>query len=98
WLAPFYNEQPFFDKPVLFHQLQGASMVLFGPTEFAARLVPALGAFALIAATFWFGLRIGNRRTGAIAALLLCVNPGVFGLARYAILDTVFTAFLFGGA
>jgi 4-amino-4-deoxy-L-arabinose transferase-like glycosyltransferase len=29
---------------------------------------------------------------------LLAVNPGVFGLARYAILDTVFTAFLFGGA
>src|SRR6187397_1508076 len=55
WLAPFYNEQPFFDKPVLFHQLQGASMVLFGPTEFAARLVSALGALALIAVTFWFG-------------------------------------------
>lgn len=98
WLAPFYNEQPFFDKPVFFHQLQGASMVVFGQTEFAARLVPALGALGLIALTFWFGIRSDNRRTGAMAALLLACSPGVFGLARYAILDTVFTAFLFGAA
>ena len=33
-----------------------------------------------------------------VAALLLATNPAVFALARYAILDTVFTAFLFGGA
>jgi 4-amino-4-deoxy-L-arabinose transferase-like glycosyltransferase len=98
WLAPFYNERPFFDKPVFFHQLQGASMVLFGPTEFAARLVPALGALALIALTFWFGVRSANGSTGLMAGLLLAVSPGVFGLARYAILDTVFTAFLFGAA
>src|SRR5947209_7464725 len=44
WLAPYYNEQPFFDKPILFHQLQALSMAVFGATEFAARLVPALAA------------------------------------------------------
>ena len=47
WFAPFYNEQPFFDKPALFHQLQSRSMVVFGPYEFAARLVPALVARVL---------------------------------------------------
>jgi 4-amino-4-deoxy-L-arabinose transferase-like glycosyltransferase len=35
--------------------------------------------------------------TGLIAALLLTTNAGVFGLARYAILDLPFTLFLFGG-
>jgi 4-amino-4-deoxy-L-arabinose transferase-like glycosyltransferase len=29
---------------------------------------------------------------------MLAASPGVFGLARYAILDTLFTMFLFGGA
>ena len=29
---------------------------------------------------------------------MLAASPGVFGLARYAILDTLFTLFLFGGA
>jgi 4-amino-4-deoxy-L-arabinose transferase-like glycosyltransferase len=98
WLAPFYNELPFFDKPAFFHWLQGASMVLFGPTEFAARLVPALGALALIAVTVWFGSTVGSRRAGPVGGLILAVSPAVFGLARYAILDTVFTAFVFGGA
>ena len=98
WLAPFYNERPFFDKPAFFHQLQGGSMVLFGPSEFAARFVPALGALALIAVTIWFGTTIGTRRSGVVAGLFLAASPGIFGLARYAILDTVFTTFVFGGA
>src|SRR3982751_4198900 len=55
WWAPYYDEQPFFDKPILFHQLQGSAMRVFGPTEFAARIVPALAALALIAITVWLG-------------------------------------------
>ncbi|OFW44149.1 MAG: hypothetical protein A3J29_00025 [Acidobacteria bacterium RIFCSPLOWO2_12_FULL_67_14b] len=98
WMAPHYNEQPFFDKPALFHQLQGAAMLVFGPTEFAARLVPALAALVLAATTVWFGATMLSAETGVLAGLLLIACPGVFGLARYAILDTVFTAFVFGGA
>ena len=35
---------------------------------------------------------------GIVAGLMLAASPGVFGLARYAILDTLFTMFMFGGA
>lgn len=97
YLAPYYNEEPFFDKPILFHWLQAVPMLLFGPTEFAARLVPALAALALIAVTAWFGATVISIEVGLVAALLLTVSPAVFALARYAILDTVFTAFLFSG-
>jgi len=96
--APYYNQQPFFDKPALFHQLQAAAMVAFGPTEFAARIVPALAALGLVLLTGWFGSLTGSRDTGIVASLLLIASPGVFALARYAILDTLFTLFLFGGA
>ena len=98
WWAPFYNNQPFFDKPVLFHQLQATAMLLFGQTELAARVVPATAALGLVFITFWFGVRIGGLDTGIVAALLLSTSPGLFALARYAILDTLFTFFLFGGA
>ena len=98
WWAPYYNEQPFFDKPILFHQLQGAAMVVFGPTEFAARIVPALAALALIAITVWFGAVAVSWPVGVTAGLLLAASPGVFALSRYAILDTTFTAFVFSGA
>jgi 4-amino-4-deoxy-L-arabinose transferase-like glycosyltransferase len=98
WSAPFYNDQPFFDKPVLFHQLQGSAMRLVSDPEFGARLVPALAALGLIAITVWFGGVMISRDTGIVAGLMLAACPGVFGLARYAILDTLFTMFMFGGA
>ena len=98
WAAPFYNEQPFFDKPVLFHQLQATAMRLVSDPEAGARLVPALAALGLLAITLWFGTVMVSRDVGVAAALMLAACPGVFGLARYAILDTLFTMFLFGGA
>jgi 4-amino-4-deoxy-L-arabinose transferase-like glycosyltransferase len=98
WVAPFYNEQPFFDKPMLFHWLQAGTMKLLGPTELAARLVPAFAALALILLTAWLGTALVSFEVGLVGALVLAASPAVFALARYAILDTLFTAFLFGGA
>jgi len=98
WSAPFYNEQPFFDKPVLFHQLQAAAMNLVPDPEAGARLVPAVAALGLLAITVWFGTVMVSRDVGIVAGLMLGACPGVFGLARYAILDTLFTMFMFGGA
>ena len=98
WWAPFYNEQPFFDKPVLFHQLQGATMLAFGQNELGARVLPALAALVLIGITAWFGAAMISIDVGIVAGLMLAASPGVFGLARYAILDTLFTMFLFGAA
>src|SRR5438876_2108411 len=77
WWAPFYNEQPFFDKPVLFHQLQGVAMRLVGDPELGARLVPALGALGLVAITMWFGAIAVSRDVGITAGLILVSNPGV---------------------
>src|SRR5438094_8699433 len=98
WWAPQYNGRPFFDKPMLFHQLQGLAMLVVGQNELGARLVPALAALGLIAATVWFAAAVLNADVAIVAGLLLASSPGVFALARYAILDTLFTMFTFGGA
>jgi 4-amino-4-deoxy-L-arabinose transferase-like glycosyltransferase len=98
WLAPYYNDQPFFDKPILFHWLQAIPMAVAGPTELAARLIPALAALALVGVTAWVGSALLSADVGIVAALLLATSPAVFALARYAILDAVFTTFVFGGA
>ncbi len=97
WLAPHYNDQPFFDKPILFHWFQAGAMAAVGANESGARLAPALAGLAIIATTAWLGAALLSVEVGFVAALLLAANPAVFALARYAILDTVFTAFLFGG-
>src|SRR5205823_11390084 len=52
----------------------------------------------LIAATVWFAAAVLNADVAIVAGLLLASSPGVFALARYAILDTLFTIFTFGGA
>ncbi len=98
WLAPFYNQQPFFDKPIVFHWLQGSAMAIGGLTEGAARFAPALGGLVLVLITAWVGAQLAGAGVGLVAGLLLACNPGLFGLARYAILDAPFTACLFGGA
>ena len=73
-------------------------MRLVGDPELGARLVPALAALGLVAITVWFGAVMVSRDVGIVAGLMLAACPGVFGLARYAILDTLFTMFMFGGA
>jgi 4-amino-4-deoxy-L-arabinose transferase-like glycosyltransferase len=73
-------------------------MMMFGPTEFAARIVPAGAAFVLILLTAWFGATVVSRHVGIVAGLMLAASPAVFALARYAILDTLFVMFTFGGA
>jgi len=97
WLAPYYNEQPFFDKPILFYWLQAAGMAVAGQNELGARLAPAFAAVALVAATAWLGATLISFEVGFVAALLLAASPPVFALAHYAILDMTFTAFLFAG-
>ena len=72
-------------------------MLVAGQNELGARLVPALAALALVLFTGWLGATLISVDAGLVAALLLAINPGVFALARYAILDTLFTALLFGG-
>ena len=97
WLAPFYNGAPFFDKPILFYWLQAAAFAVLGPTELAARMVPALSAIGLFAAVWWLGAQLFSRAVARLAVLMLAVLPGTFALSAYAILDMTFTAFLFGG-
>ncbi len=97
WLAPMYNGLPFFDKPILFYWLQLLAFKVFGPTEFAARLVPAVSSVGVIAATWLAGRAFFGKETGRIAALFVAVLPATFALSAYAILDMTFTMFLFAG-
>ncbi len=97
WLAPAYNGQAFFDKPFLFHVFQATAMRIAGPHELGVRLLSAVAALALIATTAWLGFALVSADVGIVAGLMLAASPGVFALARYAILDSLFTAFEFGG-
>jgi len=96
WLVPLLDGKPFIDKPVLFHWLQGASVLLLGETEFAARLPTALSAVGLFAVTRWVGAALFDEEIGSLGAIMFATIPATFALASIAIFDMVFALFLFG--
>ncbi len=97
YLVPRMDGIQIIDKPALFHWLQSGSFSLFGENEVGARFPTALAALALLGTTYWLGRRLFDRETGERGALMLAVTPLTFILARFAIFDMIFNAFLFGG-
>ena len=96
WLVPLLDGKPFIDKPVLFHWLQGASVLLLGETEFAARLPTGLAALGLFAITRWVGAALFNAEVGTLGAIMFATIPATFVLSNIAIFDMVFALFVFG--
>src|SRR5262245_47766742 len=97
WFVPLLDGQPYIDKPILFHWLQGISFKALGETEFAARLPIALAALALIWITRRIGRVLFDDGTGDWGSIMFATIPATFALASIAIMDMIFTTFLFGG-
>lgn len=91
WLVPFLQSEPYLDKPPLFYWLVVISYHLFGVSDWAARLVPALAVHGAVLACYFFGRRIVGERQAFWGALLLSVAPGFVGMARLLLLDGVLT-------
>lgn len=89
WLAPTFNHEPYHNKPALFYWLIAGSLWLFGPQEWAVRLVPAGAALLTVLATFVFASRqIGTRR--ALVVGLVLGLSGLFLLcARFLVVDSI---------
>jgi 4-amino-4-deoxy-L-arabinose transferase-like glycosyltransferase len=96
WLVPLLDGKPFIDKPVLFHWLQGTSILLFGESEFATRLPTGLAALGLIAITRSVGRELFSAEVGTLGAIMFAVIPATFALSTIALFDMVFGCFLFG--
>lgn len=92
WLALHLNGVRYFDKPPLLYWLTAASFTLFGLTEWAARLVPLLGALLALAGTTLLGARLLGPGGGVLAgaALLSCALFAAY--ARYLRPETLFVA------
>lgn len=92
WLTPRLNYVKYYEKPPLFYWLVGASFLLFGTHEWAARLVPALAGLLTIGLTFALGRSVLGPRAAWIGAAMLATSPLFFGLAQAVAIDMVLTA------
>jgi 4-amino-4-deoxy-L-arabinose transferase-like glycosyltransferase len=91
WLVPYYQGQPFFDKPALTYWLMAGSFELSGFRLAAARLVPALAALLAIAATARLGRLLFDRDTAWAGALVLGSTLAFVNFGRIAMSDMLLT-------
>ena len=94
FISPFVNGLPRFDKPVLIHWFQAASMSLFGVNSFAFRLPSALAASGWVLLTYIFVTRVIDRETALRAAMMLSTALGVVVIGRAATADALLNLWL----
>lgn len=98
WVTPYLYGKPQFEKPILFYWLVEASFKALGVNEFAARLPSAIFGTIGVAAIFFLGSLLFNRRAGFLSALILATNVEYIVLSRACITDMVLFVFLLLGA
>jgi 4-amino-4-deoxy-L-arabinose transferase-like glycosyltransferase len=89
WIVPYLQAEPYLDKPPLLYWLVMLSYQVFGVSDAAARLVPALAVHACILATYLIGRRSLGERAAFWGALLLTLTPGLLGVGRLLVMDGV---------
>lgn len=95
FVTPFLNGVKFFDKPPLLYWLIALAYRVFGVSEGAARLVPAVAALGAIAGTYGLGRRMFGARAGWLGALALATSFGWPIMARVVITDMLVSSLTF---
>lgn len=94
WIIPHLNGLPYMEKPPLLYWLTALAFLVFGESEWSARLVPALSSLSCVAMLVWFGRHAGRPQAGRLAALMFATGLGVFAMSRLLMFDMLLTALL----
>ncbi|MFN2378075.1 MAG: ArnT family glycosyltransferase [Candidatus Binatia bacterium] len=96
WTAPRIYGEPYYDKPALFYWLTGASLWLFGPKAWAARLPSVAGALFSIAMTSWWVRSAWGAGAARWTVMLMGTTLFFVAVGRYVVIDMLLTAALTG--
>ncbi len=94
WIAPTFNYEPRFQKPVFIYWLMSGAYRLFGLNEFAARFHSALFGCALILLQYLFLARTRSPAVGLLGGLMLLLNVEMVAIGRMALTDMVLVFFV----
>jgi 4-amino-4-deoxy-L-arabinose transferase-like glycosyltransferase len=92
WITPHLNYVPFLEKPPLAYWLTAGAYLLFGETEFAARLPSAAFFLLTVLATAYFGRRMLGAAAGWLGGLVLATALLPLWLGRTVTLDGIVAA------
>ncbi|MEN8690641.1 MAG: glycosyltransferase family 39 protein [Desulfobacterales bacterium] len=94
WITPQLNGENFYDKPVLFNWLVAISFLVFGFTEFAARLPAAVLGTGSVLVTYFLGRRMFNPTVGFLGGVILATGVEFIILSRVVVHDIALTFFI----
>jgi len=94
WVIPHLNGLPYMEKPPLLYWLTAISFALFGESEWAARVVPALSSLACVGMLLWFGNVVMRPQVGRLAALMFVSGVGVTAMSHVLMFDMLLTALM----
>jgi len=97
-ITPTLGGHPWFEKPVLLYWLMMLSYKIFGFTEQAARLGPAVAGVLTVFAVYWLARRVESmsddndlQRFGGWSALVTATTLGIIVFSRGASFDILVT-------
>ena len=91
WVTPHENFLPTLDKPVFFYWLVASSFILFGLSEWSARLPSALAALGCIFLVYRFAKLQWGWREALWSPLVLVTSLEFFLFSRIVIFDMTLT-------
>lgn len=94
WVIPHLNGLAYMEKPPLLYWLTAISFAIFGESEWAARLVPALSGLSCVASILWFSRKVDRVAAGRLAAVIFISGLGVTAMSRTLMFDMLLTALL----
>lgn len=91
FIIPHLNYLPYLEKPPLFYWLMSMSMWLFGPTTFAARLIPSSAAVFTCLAILFLAYKCQRLSVGWMAAVILASSFGFVIIGHIVFFDMLLT-------
>jgi 4-amino-4-deoxy-L-arabinose transferase-like glycosyltransferase len=87
WITPKFNGEPFYDKPVFYNWLVALAFLVFGFTEFAARLPAAILGSSCVMVTYLLGRKMFSPTVGILGAVILATAAEFIVLSRSVVHD-----------
>ncbi len=94
WVTTRVNGKNFYDKTVLFNWFAALSFLVFGFTEFAARMPAALLGLGTVLVTYLLGRRLFGPRAGLLGGVVLATGPEFIVLSRSVMHDISLAFFI----
>jgi 4-amino-4-deoxy-L-arabinose transferase-like glycosyltransferase len=94
WVTTRVNGKNFYDKTVLFNWFAALSFLVFGFTEFAARMPAALLGLGTVLVTYLLGRRLFGPRAGLLGGVVLATSPEFIVLSRSVMHDISLAFFI----